>query len=443
MRHNARGVAILFGNNFEYKILHVDKDNEGNMLLVDLEINDNKFKLINMYGPNTDNEDFYNSLSNIIATNEEDYLIWCGDFNLILNPLLDCNNYRNINNPKNRNIVINLIQEQNLIDAFRYFYPESRRYTWHKTRPMKQARLDYFIVSSAFTDLVTEINIKPSYRSDHSVLELSFLISKFKRGKGLWKLNTSFLKEQKFLDLVNGIIKEEFQYYAIPVYSPLYLANLTEDIELIIDYDLFLEVLLLRIRGEAIKYGSIKKRQNKHLQEKLNSEIEKLEKNVTPDNIKVLESKKKELVNIRQHEMQGHLIRSRTQWVIEGERPTKYFCALEHKNYMDKTIKCLRRRNHTVTRNQEEILQEMQTFYAELFKSKDNLLQNVDLKELLEGTPIERLNSMEAINMEGHLTVKELGQALKSTKSNKTPGLDGFRSEFFKVFWKNLKMCGN
>ena len=41
-RHNARGVALLFGNNFEYNISHIDKDKEGNMIVIDLEIGETK-----------------------------------------------------------------------------------------------------------------------------------------------------------------------------------------------------------------------------------------------------------------------------------------------------------------------------------------------------------------------------------------------------------------
>ena len=442
-RHNARGVAIFFGENFEYKILNTDKDTEGNMILADIEINETKFRLINMYGPNTNNEEFYTSITKKITENEQDYLIWCGDFNLTLNPQLDSNNYVNINNPKNRNIVINVIQEHNLTDIFRHYNPDKKRYTWHKSKPLKQARLDYFLVSSSFTDLIINTDIKPSYRSDHSILELSFSISNFKRGKGTWKLNTSFLKEKDFVTLVNRCIKEEYQKYAFPVYSPQYLYNVANDIGLNIDYDLFLEVVLLRIRGEAIKYGSMKKRLSNQQQKQLEREIEQLE-TVTKDNdldLEKLESKKKELVEFRQKEMQGHLIRSRTQWVIEGEKPTKYFCALEHKNYMDKTIKCLKTKNQTVTRKQEEILQEVKNYYEELFKSKDNMLHNFNLQTLLQGQNIKRITDAEAKNIEGYLTVQEISYALKNTKNNKSPGLDGFPAEFFKVFWNSLKHC--
>ena len=40
--------------------------------------------------------------------------------------------------------------------------------------------------------------------------------------------------------------------------------------------------------------------------------------------------------------------------------------------------------------------------------------------------------------IEGHLTIKELSKALKQTKNNKTPGIDGFPVDFLKIFWREL-----
>ena len=34
--------------------------------------------------------------------------------------------------------------------------------------------------------------------------------------------------------------------------------------------------------------------------------------------------------------------------------------------------------------------------------------------------------------------MSELTKALKNMKNNKSPGTDGFSSEFFKVFWKKI-----
>ena len=172
--HNSRGVAILFGNHIEYTILNTEKDTEGNLLIIDLQVTEIKLKLINIYGPNTDDVHFYENVSDRIRRNELDYIVWCGDFNMTLNPSLDSYNYSKINNPNSRNYVLNLLTEQNLIDLYRNCYPNTKRYTWRRKNPIKQARLDYFIVSSTFIDLITSVNIRPAYRSDHSMTEITF-----------------------------------------------------------------------------------------------------------------------------------------------------------------------------------------------------------------------------------------------------------------------------
>ena len=58
---------------------------------------------------------------------------------------------------------------------------------------------------------------------------------------------------------------------------------------------------------------------------------------------------------------------------------------------------------------------------------------------MLKDVDVKVLSDNQAKLMEGYLTTTELSIALKNTKNNTTPGLDGFPSEFFKVFWKDLK----
>ena len=46
-------------------------------------------------------------------------VIVCGDFNLLLNPVIDGLNYKHINNPNARNEVLKLISDLNLFDVWR------------------------------------------------------------------------------------------------------------------------------------------------------------------------------------------------------------------------------------------------------------------------------------------------------------------------------------
>ena len=62
----SRGAAILFNNNFDYKLHNVQSDDDGNKLIVEMSIQEKKFSLINIYGPNRDTPEFYGSSNRLI-----------------------------------------------------------------------------------------------------------------------------------------------------------------------------------------------------------------------------------------------------------------------------------------------------------------------------------------------------------------------------------------
>ena len=71
-----------------------------------------------------------------------------------------------------------------------------------------------------------------------------------------------------------------------------------------------------------------------------------------------LNAKIVELENIYLHEAKGAQIRSRAQWVEEGEKNTKYFLGLEKHNGKKRQIKSLRRSNGAYATSTSEILNE-------------------------------------------------------------------------------------
>ena len=86
-------------------------------------------------------------------------------------------------------------------------------------------------------------------------------MNNFKCGKGIWKFNYSLLKQKEYLNLINNAIQDKIFKHAIPVYNMNFLTNPANygNIDLVIDSDIFLEVLFLRgenFRGESIKIAS-------------------------------------------------------------------------------------------------------------------------------------------------------------------------------------------
>ena len=242
--------------------------------------------------------------------------------------------------------------------------------------------------------------------------------------------------EKDYLSLIKKCIVDTKLQYCLPVYNRDSIDNVpNEELQFFIDDQLFLEVLLMEIRGRTISYSSYKKKQQNIREKNVIKEIESLEEQAIIDT-EELESKKKELEDIRVCKIKGSIVRSRAKWIEEGEKPTNYFFSLENRNFVSKIIPRLEKENGDVITKQEDILEEVCSFYRDLYSH--HAVNDVDLEYLLTDYEIPRLNESESDSLEGLVTINEAGFVLKGMKNNKSPGSDGFTTEFFKCFWKYL-----
>ena len=170
------------------KLTKFKKDDNGNLLGLDLNIEDKRFTLINSYGPNVDTPCFYNKVAKVIENFDNQSCILCGDFNLIQNFNLDTQNYVNINNPRSREKLLDIKEGYNLVDPLTELYPVLKTFSWRKRNPFKQSRLDFSLVSDSLFHSVCDVTIDISYRSDHSPVIFSFKIIEFMKD---WKFNNS------------------------------------------------------------------------------------------------------------------------------------------------------------------------------------------------------------------------------------------------------------
>jgi hypothetical protein len=98
----------------------------------------------------------------------------------------------------------------------------------------------------------------------------------------------------------------------------------------------------MKIRSVSIAYSITKSQDEKEKILKLENDMQMLENqiNLIPiDFIQAsLDQKKGELENRRQDIVEGLLLRSRANWHENGERCSEYFCKLEEKSSINKTI---------------------------------------------------------------------------------------------------------
>ena len=80
-----------------------------------------KLILVNIYGPNNDDPNFYEKLGETCADMENRSIpfIIAVDQNLALNGMIDTINYVRENNTKARDVLLRIMEESDLIDIFR------------------------------------------------------------------------------------------------------------------------------------------------------------------------------------------------------------------------------------------------------------------------------------------------------------------------------------
>ena len=434
---NAKGVAILINNNVEYKVIEEIKDLNGQFLLLHIKMFEKEFLLANIYGPNNDSPDFYQTLQeNIEKVGLTENLILAGDWNLVQNFDLDCKNYRRQNNIDASRKVNDMMVKLDLLDIWRMLNPDKKRYTWRRTNPLQQSRIDYFLISDLLAPMVSEVDIKAGYRTDHSLITLTIEFDKDETRKQFWKFNASLLLDINYVQEINKLIENTLSEYAAFPYDRNNLANIPlHEISLMISDQTFLDFLLMKIKSKTISYSCFKKKRMEEDEKRLAKEIEELNRGELDEtNSILLENKKEELVRLREIKMKGVLIRSKARWVEEGEKVSSYFCNLEKRNYTNKRITKLTKNDETRITDKAEIVNEVKHFYEKLYEEKE--VENIEIIDLVEDIP--KIEDNRAQQLEGILTLEEISFSLKNMSNGKSPGSDGFSVEFFKCFWRRL-----
>ena len=219
--------------------------------MLKLSVKDEIFYLLNLYAPNTENKQiqFYRDVKRIMEIeniSRDDNIILGGDFNLIMDADKDKSG-GNLGIKENALQQLNsIIDHFDLLDIWRMKNYHTKRFTWRQKTPKIQCRLDYWFVSNNLCDNVSNVDIKPSVRSDHSAIYLALkYLPEAPRGPSHWKLNTSLLEDENYVtSLINKI------------------AGWIENYRNIENLNTKWELLKYEVRKFSISYSK-KKRQNK------------------------------------------------------------------------------------------------------------------------------------------------------------------------------------
>ena len=247
-----------------------------------------------------------------------------------------------------------LLHEIDLVDIWQFRNPGTFMFTWQSKTPPIQCRLDFWLISAFLSECVKCDKIRPSIKTDHSLISLQLQGNSYeKRGPGFWKFNTSLLQDQPYVENIKNLIHVCKDKYA--------------GME---DKGLLWDSIKCEIRGSTIKYSKMKRKKEREKETNLKKELNSLSVNtstLSEAELHRLEEVQSLLVEINDKQTEGVMIRSKARWIELGEKNTKYFCALEKRNYKTKHITKLLKSDGTEVSDPKLILQEEKLFYQKLY----------------------------------------------------------------------------
>ena len=169
--------------------------------MIDMKIDNKILTLLDIYAPNNDNPSFFQNLLDQILSFECAEVIMGGDFNLVMDVQKDKKGGNAATHRNSLKEVQNMADLLDVIDVWRTLNPDGKRFTWQRTKREVHCRLDYFL-SSSLTTAITNADILPGYKTDHSLITIHLACNSNSRGQGFWKLNTSFLLDSEYIQSI-------------------------------------------------------------------------------------------------------------------------------------------------------------------------------------------------------------------------------------------------
>jgi len=381
---------------------------------------------VNVYAPNKDSDSvkFYDHLSNVLRKDDRtfgDKIIVGGDFNCSLNPQMD---KKGGIMTTRQNIVDRIEDIQtvfNLLDIWRVKNPNLKSFTWSQKSPFIFCKLDYWLLSDALFDMVKDVDIVPSIKTDHSDITLSLGdLENVGRGPGFWKMNQSLLRDNSFVEKMQeklDIWKEE--------------GNEFSDKRVAWDWVKY-NVRLFAIQ-ESKRRAKLSREEHNRIQKLLQDAQINFQRHPNDETKKELNFRRTQMETFYNKRIERTIIRSRARWHEYGGKSTKYFLSLVRKHIRKL---CL---SGVITTDPPKILEASPDFYKNLYSSQSNVFQNDDSNMFLKDPNIPKLSEIQKASCEGRISKEECKQALESFEPGKTPGNDELPVEFYKTFWVSLE----
>lgn len=162
-------------------------------------INSLPLTFLNVYGPNSDDPNFYKKVFDLLPDANNSNIIIGGDLNCYLDPYLDRLSTRPPPRILSVQVLNNLLKCRNLVEIWRIQHATDRDYSYYSHVHKSYSRIDYFLVDSQLISRVIETKYHSILISDHSPLIMAFDLSLPKQS-GSTFVDYATIKLEEFLE---------------------------------------------------------------------------------------------------------------------------------------------------------------------------------------------------------------------------------------------------
>ena len=424
---HAGGVLLAFQDIIDHKILACKCDPKGRYVVAQVSLEGEDLVFVNVYlSPHlsaTELQDTARSISQTLVDYDNERIVWCGDFNAILNYELDTTR-RRVTTLHDLTVKATM-QEWELTDVWRILHPTERRYTCFTRSHNALSWLDYIFASPSFLTHVLDSSIGAAYCSDHSPVWMTFSLTENDRGRGFWKIPDYVLNDSDYREKV----AEDIQHITI--------CNENTPPGLLWD------TIKTSLRGITIKHTAelkhLHKNQVESVEQQINQSVFDRDTCNDPQQAHRYDNKVRylqlELDDIFAVQNARKLWFNQAQKYFFSEKCSKYF--LRPKLCRKNAIKSLVDPQGNKLSSDKELLEEAHRFYSKVYRAESHrdAFNTGLLAKFLNKIPGDRLSLKSHQMLDKDITLEELHMALKAMKTDTSPGSDGFTFNCYLQFW--------
>lgn len=418
--YKSRGVAILIHKKIPFHVSKTILDPNGRYVIVVGKLFQLSLVLVNIYGPNFDDDIFFKKILSTIPNLDSHHLIMSGDYNLVLDSVLDRSAHSVIRPSKSTQLVQSFIDIHKLVDPWRFKHPTKRDYSYYSTVHKSFSRIDFFLVDPYLLDAITDCKYDSIIISDHAPVSIKVTLPT-QRIKRTWQLDTLLLADSDFVKFITDEIDFFLQ------------VNRTGDISA----STLWEALKAYLRGQIISRSSYIRKKKYEKVDELSSEIKTLDSLIsissTPDLIKRRLSLQTEIDLLTSSQAEGLILKSRSRFYEEGDKAFKLLASQLRQKAASRNILQIMLPNGSLTEDHRSINNCFKEYYSKLYlldirpdvKDFDNFFSNLN---------VPTINSASKERLEKNITLEEIHNGITSLQGGKAPGPDGFPTDFYKKF---------